>query len=108
MPDGGSDLAGRQKAGRYLVQEWLEQVVVAPVYHCKVHALAGQVTGGGEAPETTANDDDAVTASFRCASSVVAHSSRSVKCSPTLIAFAIAVRAGFTAPMLGKKLVSTT
>jgi len=28
--------------------------------------------------------------------------------SPTRIAFAIAVSAGFTAPMLGKKLVSTT
>jgi hypothetical protein len=28
--------------------------------------------------------------------------------SPTRSAFAIAVRAGFTAPMLGKKLVSTT
>ena len=29
-------------------------------------------------------------------------------CSPTRIAFAMAVNAGFTAPMLGKKLVSTT
>ena len=29
-------------------------------------------------------------------------------CSPTRIALAIAVSAGFTAPMLGKKLVSTT
>ena len=34
--------------------------------------------------------------------------SRSVRCSPTRMALAIAVRAGFTAPMLGKKLVSTT
>jgi hypothetical protein len=33
---------------------------------------------------------------------------RSVRCSPTRRAFAIAVSAGFTAPMLGKKLVSTT
>ena len=33
---------------------------------------------------------------------------RSVRWSPTRIAFAIAVSAGFTAPMLGKKLVSTT
>ena len=30
------------------------------------------------------------------------------RCSPTRMALAIAVRAGFTAPMLGKKLVSTT
>ena len=30
------------------------------------------------------------------------------RCSPTRIAFAMAVSAGFTAPMLGKKLVSTT
>ena len=29
-------------------------------------------------------------------------------CSPTRIPLAIAVSAGFTAPMLGKKLVSTT
>src|ERR1039458_2195515 len=30
------------------------------------------------------------------------------RCSPTRIALAMAVSAGFTAPMLGKKLVSTT
>ena len=30
------------------------------------------------------------------------------RCSPTRMALAMAVRAGFTAPMLGKKLVSTT
>ena len=40
--------------------------------------------------------------------SVTAQPSRDSRCSPTLRAFAIAVRAGFTAPMLGKKLVSTT
>src|SRR6185436_178663 len=33
---------------------------------------------------------------------------RSRRWSPTRMALAIAVRAGFTAPMLGKKLVSTT
>jgi hypothetical protein len=33
---------------------------------------------------------------------------RSFKCSPTRMALAMAVSAGFTAPMLGKKLVSTT
>src|SRR5262249_26116407 len=33
---------------------------------------------------------------------------RAVMCSPTRSALAIAVSAGFTAPMLGKKLVSTT
>ena len=33
---------------------------------------------------------------------------RSSRWSPTRIAFAIAVSAGLTAPMLGKKLVSTT
>ena len=38
----------------------------------------------------------------------VAYAIRLSRCSPTLMAFAIAVRAGFTAPMLGKKLVSTT
>ena len=34
--------------------------------------------------------------------------SRSIRCSPTRMALAMAVSAGFTAPMLGKKLVSTT
>ena len=34
--------------------------------------------------------------------------SRPARCSPTRIALAMAVSAGFTAPMLGKKLVSTT
>ena len=34
--------------------------------------------------------------------------SRSSRWSPTRSAFAIAVKAGFTAPMLGKQLVSTT
>jgi hypothetical protein len=33
---------------------------------------------------------------------------RPSRCSPTRMALAMAVRAGFTAPMLGKKLVSTT
>ena len=36
------------------------------------------------------------------------HASRSRRWSPTRSEFAIAVSAGFTAPMLGKKLVSTT
>src|SRR6185369_3478649 len=37
-----------------------------------------------------------------------AYAKRPVICSPTRIAFAMAVRDGFTAPMLTKKLVSTT
>ena len=37
-----------------------------------------------------------------------AQANRSVRCSPTRMAFAMAVSAGLTAPMLGKKLVSTT
>jgi hypothetical protein len=36
------------------------------------------------------------------------HRRRSRRCSPTRMPLAIAVRAGFTAPMLGKELVSTT
>ena len=38
----------------------------------------------------------------------VVYDIRLSRCSPTRMAFAMAVRAGFTAPMLGKKLVSTT
>ena len=45
----------------------------------------------------------------RPAESVSAYAPRrSSRWSPTRIAFAIAVSAGLTAPMLGKKLVSTT
>jgi hypothetical protein len=40
--------------------------------------------------------------------SAVLAPSRSAMCSPTRIPFAMAVSAGFTAPMLGKKLVSAT
>ena len=36
------------------------------------------------------------------------HDMRLSRCSPTRMPLAIAVRAGLTAPMLGKKLVSTT
>ena len=50
----------------------------------------------------------ALGAAARPCGSSVSSPSRSTMCSPTRIAFAMAVRAGLTAPMLGKKLVSTT
>ena len=43
-----------------------------------------------------------------CHLAALGQPSRCCRCSPTRIALAIAVRAGFTAPMLGMKLVSTT
>ncbi len=70
--------------------------------------FAGQEAGGRQAPETSAYDHHPVTAGAVLGGSVGAHARRSVRCSPTRMALAMAVRAGFTAPMLGKKLVSTT
>jgi hypothetical protein len=44
----------------------------------------------------------------RSAASAGDQAMRSSRCSPTRIAFAMAVSAGLTAPMLGNTLVSTT
>ena len=106
VADGRRDLARREHARRHLVQERLEQVVVAPVEHVTSTLFAGQPPGRREAAETSAYDHHAVTGG--AISTRMAHPRRSVMCSPTRMALAMAVRAGFTAPMLGKKLVSTT
>ena len=122
----GEIAPGRQDAGGHLVEQRLEQVVVPPVDERDVEVGRGEQAGGGQAAEPAADDDNAV--ALRCAHDgsfrreAVAWSpgydvvTRRVgvrpaarsRCSPTRMAFAMAVRAGFTAPMLGKKLVSTT
>ena len=106
VADGRRDLAGRDHARRHLVQERLEQVVVAPVDHGHVDVLAGQEAGRRQAAEAPADDHHPVAGGPVGAGR--AHPRRSVRCSPTRRALAMAVRAGLTAPMLGKKLVSTT
>ena len=70
--------------------------------------VAGEDACRGQAPEATTDDDDAMTRRRTHAAVTIVQASRSVRCSLTRIAFAMAVSAGFTAPMLGKKLVSTT
>ena len=81
-------------------------MMVAPVDHCHVDVFAGEEPGRGETTETAAHYHHPVTGG--AISARTAHPRRSLRCSPTLIALAMAVRAGLTAPMLGKKLVSTT
>ena len=69
---------------------------------------------GGQAAEAAADDHDpapALAVPSAGTGGLVGASpapSRSSRWSPTRSALAIAVSAGFTAPMLGKKLVSTT
>ncbi len=103
---GWRDLARGDQPGRHLVEQRLEQVVVAPVDHGDIDVLAGQPPGRRQAAKTSAYDHHPVPGGPVGTGS--AHPRRSIRCSPTRRALAIAVRAGFTAPMLGKKLVSTT
>ena len=122
----GRDGAGRQDPGRHLVEQRLEEVVVPLVDERDVEVGPSEQPGSRQAAEPAADHDNAV--ALRCAHGssfrreAVASASRvrrrhtpgrsqanrSVRCSPTRMALAMAVSAGFTAPMLGKKLVSTT
>jgi hypothetical protein len=101
--------ASRTEAGRTLDPYTVRTIVstMAPISGRKRHTRAASPPG----PSGTSIR--AMPASLRArrgtpARIVLAHASRSVRCSPTRMAFAIAVSAGLTAPMLGKKLVSTT
>ncbi len=58
----GGDLSGRQHPGRRLVEQRLEQVVVAPVDQGHIDGLTAEVPGGGQAPEPAADDDHPVAA----------------------------------------------
>ncbi len=79
---------------------------LSPVDHYHVDVFTGEQPGRRQATETSANDHYPVTGGAVRARS--AHPMRSARCSPARMALAMAIRAGFTAPMLGKKLVSTT
>ncbi len=144
----GRDLTGRHDAGRHLVEERLEQVVVPPVDQrdLDVGAESSRAAGrppkpppttttrwrgvaltmvpflaAGEPQRSLGQDTRSVkvSACYGAGGSLTAltpsqtrgrqaQASRSVRCSPTRMALAMAVSAGLTAPMLGKKLVSTT
>ena len=62
VPEGGSDLARGQHAGRRLVEEGLEQMVIAPVDQRDVDRFASQQPGGRQAAEPTPDDDHPVRA----------------------------------------------
>src|SRR5207247_3994813 len=58
------DLARRERAGRDLVHERLEQVEVATIDQRDLDRLAAQPPHGLQAAEPAADDDDAVAATF--------------------------------------------
>ena len=61
----GRDRARREDAGRHLVEQRLEQVVVPLVDECDVDVGAREQAGGGQAAEPATDDDNAV--ALRCA-----------------------------------------
>ena len=60
VPQHRRDRTRRQDAGGHLVEERLEQVVVAPVDERDVDVGRSEQAGGGQAAEAAADDDDAV------------------------------------------------
>ena len=108
------DVAGGQLRGRDLVEQRLELVVVVAVDQRDADVvLARQPPDAADAGEAAADDDDVQLPSRSrdmrgLRSRRAGAPRRSSRWSPTRSALAIAVSAGFTAPMLGKKLVSTT
>ena len=64
VPQHGRDRAGREDAGRHLVEQRLEQVVVPLVDERDVDVGAGEQAGGGQAAEPATDDDDTV--ALRC------------------------------------------
>jgi len=54
------DLAGRERAGRHLVDERLKKVEVAPVDQGDVDGRVAQLSDGLQPAESAADDDDAV------------------------------------------------
>src|SRR5262249_52735005 len=102
--------------GRHLVQQRLELVIVVAIDQRDPDVIVvGQLLRAAKPGESAADNHDVVSvvpgaheatgASFDAATLAPIRSSR---WSPTRSALPIAVRAGLTAPMLGKKLVSTT
>ena len=106
------DLALGEDPGRHLVEQRLEEVVVDAVHQGDLGpAPRLSVARSEQAAETSPHDHDSmgIRSHRRAQRERPAYAPRrSSRWSPTRIAFAIAVSAGLTAPMLGKKLVSTT
>ena len=109
------DVAGRKLRGRHLVEQRLELVVVVAVDQGDPDVVVlSEPLRAAEAGEAPAHDHyvtvlaRAHDGAFPSAATDARADKRSSRWSPTRSALAIAVSAGFTAPMLGKKLVSTT
>jgi hypothetical protein len=98
---GDRHLSFRQHAGCHLVEQGLEEVVRRPVDQHDLGIGVPERPRGEEACEAAPHDHDTPRHQ-------VPWPRRSTRWSPTRKAFAMAVSDGFTAPMLGKKLVSTT
>ena len=106
LPDRRRHLTRGQDSRRQLIEQRLEEVVVPLVDQRHLHRRPSQELRSEQAPETATDDEHPVNRDIGHRE----HSQprRSVRWSPTRRALAMAVSDGFTAPMLGKKLVSTT
>ena len=62
------DVRRRQDGARHLIEERLEEVMVAPVHQCDAHVAAGEPARGVEAGEPAAHDHDVRRARIRHAS----------------------------------------
>ena len=105
---GHRDLSLGEDASGALVEQRLEQVMGGAVDHRHLHRAVPERAGSEKAGEAAADDHHSSRRDVVVEPVRLAHRSRSSRWSPTRNALAIAVREGFTAPMLGKKLVSTT
>jgi hypothetical protein len=54
------DLIRRQRAGRDLVQQWLEQVKVTAIDECDVHRRVPKTADGRQAAEASPDNDHSV------------------------------------------------
>ena len=64
-PDRRGDVAGREAAGRNLIEQRLKEVEVASIHDREVDGRAPQLLCGIEAPETASEDHDAVSCRLR-------------------------------------------
>src|SRR5919197_4057719 len=53
------DIARRQTRGRYLIQEWLEQVVIVAIYDGDVEWCSRQLLGGRKTAESSSDNHNA-------------------------------------------------
>jgi hypothetical protein len=69
MAEWRCNLSGRDHASSHLIQEWLKQMVVAPVDEGDVYRFSCEEAGGGQAAETSAYDHYPVASNSSCSHS---------------------------------------